>query len=61
MISILSFIVFAIFVLFYVNKMTNSLCIQKEIPEERQPKVFQTINVLITILLVSSYIEILFT
>ena len=61
MISILSFIVFAIFVLFYVNKMTNSLCIQKEIPEERQPKVFQTINVLITILLVSSYLEILFT
>ncbi|UII56881.1 hypothetical protein LS684_05445 [Cytobacillus spongiae] len=54
------FIFFAIFILFYINKMTNSLCLQKEIPEERQPKVFRTINVLITILLISSYIEILF-
>lgn len=59
MISI--FIIFAIFILFYVNKMTNSLCIQKEIPEDRQQKVFRTINVLVTILLVSSYVEILFT
>ncbi|MFJ7728035.1 hypothetical protein ACIQXV_18045 [Neobacillus sp. NPDC097160] len=55
------FIVFAIFILFYVNKMTNSLCIQKEIPEENQNKVFRTINVLITILLISSYVEILYT
>lgn len=55
------FIVFAIFFLFYVNKLTSSLCIQKEIPEERQPMVFRTINLLITILLVSSYVEILFT
>jgi hypothetical protein len=41
--------------------MTNSLCIQKEIAEDRQPKVFRTINVLITIMLLSSYIEILYT
>ncbi|HJV32385.1 MAG TPA: hypothetical protein VJ558_09305 [Bacillales bacterium] len=61
MISIFCFIVFAIFILFYVNKMTNSLCIQKEIPEERQPSVFRTINVLITILLISSFLEILYT
>ena len=40
---------------------TNTLCIQKEIPAEKQPKVFRTINVLITILLVSSYIEVSFT
>lgn len=59
MISI--FIVMAVLILYYVNKMTNSLCIQKEIPEERQSKVFRTINVLITILLVSTYMEILFT
>ena len=59
MISI--FIVIAIFILFYVNKLTNALCIQKDIPEERQNKVFRTINVLVTILLVSSYVEILFT
>jgi hypothetical protein len=61
MISIICFIFFAIFILFYVNKLTNSLCIQKEIPEDRQAKVFRIINILITILLISSYIEILFT
>jgi hypothetical protein len=59
MISI--FIVLAIFILFYINKMTNSLCIQKDIPEERQHKVFRTINILVTILLISSYVEILYT
>jgi heme/copper-type cytochrome/quinol oxidase subunit 3 len=55
------YIIFAVLILFYINKLTNSLCIQKEIPEEKQPKVFQIINILITILLVSSYIEILYT
>nr|WP_295971169.1 hypothetical protein [uncultured Bacillus sp.] len=58
MISI--FILFACFILFYINKMTNTLCLQKEIPEERHPKVFRTINILVTILLISSYVEILF-
>ncbi len=54
------FILFAVIFLYNINKMTNSLCLQKEIPEERQPKVFRTINILITILLVSSFVEILF-
>lgn len=55
------FIIFSGLILYNINKLTNSLCQQKEIPEERQPKVFRTINVLITILLLSSYVEILFT
>ncbi|PLR77981.1 hypothetical protein CU633_07695 [Bacillus sp. V3-13] len=55
-----AFIAFAVFIVFYINKMTNSLCIQKEIPEDRQPKVFRTINILILILLTSSYVELLF-
>ncbi|WP_282035380.1 hypothetical protein [Metabacillus indicus] len=55
------FILFAVFILFYINKLTSTLCLVREIPEDRQTKVFRTINVLITILLVSSYIEILFT
>jgi hypothetical protein len=54
------FILFAVFILFYINKLTNTLCLVREIPEDRQTKVFRTINVLITILLISSYIEILF-
>lgn len=41
--------------------MTDYLCIQKEIPEDRQPMVFRTINILITIMLLSSYVEILYT
>ncbi|MEK5392489.1 hypothetical protein NSQ59_19205 [Margalitia sp. FSL K6-0131] len=57
MISI--FIIFAVFILYSFNSLTNSLCIQKEILEDRQPKVFMTINILITILLVSSYVEII--
>ncbi|RSK26320.1 hypothetical protein EJF36_05290 [Bacillus sp. HMF5848] len=57
----LIFIVFATFILYNINRLTNTLCIEKEIPEERQVQVFRTINVLITILLVSSYVEVLFT
>jgi hypothetical protein len=52
---------FAVIILFTINNLTNNLCIIKEIPEERQPKVFRTINVLITILLITSYVEILLT
>jgi Na+-transporting methylmalonyl-CoA/oxaloacetate decarboxylase gamma subunit len=58
---IFAFIILAIFILFNINKLTNSLCLQKEIPEEKQANIFRTINVLITILLISSYIEVLYT
>ncbi|WP_243385836.1 hypothetical protein [Bacillus kexueae] len=54
------FIIFAVFILFYINKLTNTLCVVREIPEEKQQSVFRTINILITILLISSYIEILY-
>lgn len=54
------FTIFAVFFLYVINSMTNQMCVQKEIPEERQPQLFRTINVLITILLISTYIEILF-
>ncbi|WP_408606257.1 hypothetical protein [Bacillus thermotolerans] len=58
---IVVFIIFAVIILYNINRMTNILCIQKEIPEEKHPKIFRTINIYITILLVSSYVEILFT
>ncbi|WP_163101755.1 hypothetical protein [Peribacillus alkalitolerans] len=57
----LLFILFAAVILFNINNLTNSLCQQKEIPEEKQPGIFRTINILITILLLSSYVEISFT
>ena len=54
------FLIFSAFILYSINRLTNSLCIQKEIPEDRQPKVFRFINISITILLLSSYVEILY-
>ncbi|MCM3712634.1 hypothetical protein [Halalkalibacter oceani] len=54
-------ILFALFILFMINSMTDALCIKREIPIEKQPKLFRTINILITILLTSTYVKILFT
>ncbi|KIL50125.1 hypothetical protein KP77_15000 [Jeotgalibacillus alimentarius] len=62
MVSVIGlFIAFTVFIIYAINRMTNRLCVQKEIPNERQPKVFRTINILILILLLSSYVEILYT
>ncbi|MEW9501669.1 hypothetical protein [Jeotgalibacillus marinus] len=58
---VLFFILFTVFIFYSINSMTNKLCVQKEIPDERQQKVFRTINILILILLVSSYVEVLYT
>ena len=55
---VLFVILFSVFYLFQINKMTATLCARREIPEEKQPKVYKTINILITILLVSFYIEV---
>ncbi|MGZ0084678.1 hypothetical protein ACWNXI_03605 [Caldibacillus thermoamylovorans] len=55
------FIPLAVIVLFFVNRFTYLLCAQRDIPEEQQPAVFRTINVLTTMLLISSYMEVLFT
>lgn len=51
-------VLFSLFYLFQINRMTYALVMQKEIPEEKHPKIFRTINVLITILLVSFYLEV---
>ncbi|KGX92602.1 hypothetical protein N781_14825 [Pontibacillus halophilus JSM 076056 = DSM 19796] len=51
------FVPFALIVLFVFNSLTHSLCIKTEMANEKQPKVFRTINILITILLISSYVE----
>ena len=51
-------VLFSLFYLFQINRMTYALVMQKEIPEEKHPKIFRTINVLITILLVSFYVEV---
>ncbi|MFJ5963906.1 MULTISPECIES: hypothetical protein [unclassified Bacillus (in: firmicutes)] len=55
------FIVFAAFIVYSINRLTNTLCLVREIPEERQDKVFRFINVSILILLISSFVEITIT
>lgn len=54
-------VLFSVLYLFQINRMTESLVTRREIPEEKHPKIFRTINVLITILLVSFYLEVIFS
>ncbi|WP_332694132.1 hypothetical protein [Halalkalibacter lacteus] len=54
-------ILFALFFLYVINSMTDALCLKREIPTEKQSKLFRTINILMTILLTSTYVKILFT
>ena len=61
MISFIWFSIFALFILYYTNKLSDRFCLKKEIPEAKQAKFFRTINILITILLISTYIEITYT
>ncbi|MFD1206754.1 hypothetical protein [Sporosarcina contaminans] len=52
-------VLFSLFYLFQINKMTYALCQTREIPEEKQPKIYRTVNILITILILSFYLEVL--
>ncbi|WP_368505522.1 hypothetical protein AB3N04_07760 [Alkalihalophilus sp. As8PL] len=54
-------VLFALFILYMINSMTDALCERREIPSEKQPKVFRTINILMTILLTSTYVKFMFT
>lgn len=38
--------------------MTYALCESREIPEEKQPKIYGTVNVLVTILILSFFVEV---
>ena len=43
-------VLFSLFYLYQINKMTYALCESREIPEEKQPKIYRTVNILVTIL-----------
>ncbi|MCG7337512.1 hypothetical protein MHZ95_19825 [Sporosarcina sp. ACRSM] len=51
-------ILFSLFYLYQINKMTYALCESREIPEEKQPKIYKTVNILVTILILSFYVEV---
>ncbi|MBN8233636.1 hypothetical protein JF544_00175 [Halobacillus kuroshimensis] len=55
------FSLYALVILFVFNSLTHSLCLKTKMSNEKQTRVFRTINVLITILLISSYVEVLNT
>lgn len=40
--------------------MTYALCESREIPEEKQPRIYGTVNILITILILSFFVEVFF-
>ncbi|KXH79295.1 hypothetical protein [Sporosarcina sp. HYO08] len=52
-------VLFSLFYLYQINKMTYALCESREIPEEKQPKIYRTVNILVTILILSFFVEIL--
>ena len=39
--------------------MTFALCESREIPEEKQPKIYGTVNVLVTLLIISLFLQVL--
>ncbi|MFD2924345.1 hypothetical protein [Halobacillus naozhouensis] len=53
------FIIYGLVVLFVFNSLTHSLCLKTKMSTEKQSRVFRTINVLITILLITSYVDVI--
>ncbi len=54
------FAAFALIVLFYINVLTHALCLKKQIADVHSVRVFRFINVCTTILLISSYVEVVY-
>lgn len=51
-------VLFSLFYLYQINRMTYALCESKEIPEEKQPKIFGTVNILVTVLMLSFFTQV---
>ncbi|MFG6149533.1 MULTISPECIES: hypothetical protein [Halobacillus] len=58
MVAIL-FVIYGLIVLFIFNSLTHSLCLKTKMSSEKQSRVFRTINILLTILLISSYVDVI--
>lgn len=52
-------VLFSLFYLYQINRMTYALCESREIPDEKQPKIYSTVNILVTILILSFFLEVL--
>ncbi|HLR09746.1 MAG TPA: hypothetical protein VK136_10930 [Bacillota bacterium] len=53
------FPVYALVILFIFNLLTYKLCIKMEMKQSKQTAVFRFMNIMILILLVSSYVEVM--
>lgn len=53
------FPVYAIFVLLIFNSLTHQFCMKMEMKERKQSTVFRVINIMILVLLLSSYVKVL--
>ncbi|MBM0064115.1 hypothetical protein [Alkalicoccobacillus gibsonii] len=54
-------IMFAVFILYIINTMADAFCARREVPTEKQAKVFRVTNICLTILLTSTYVKLFFT
>ncbi|EIT85857.1 hypothetical protein A374_08479 [Fictibacillus macauensis ZFHKF-1] len=54
-------VILAPILLILFNLLTLAFCSQKEIPTEAQPFFFRMINICVTLLLISAYVENVFT
>ncbi|MFD1037657.1 hypothetical protein ACFQ3N_04355 [Virgibacillus byunsanensis] len=53
------FPVYALIILFIFNSLTHKFCIKMELKQEKQSTVFRVINIMVLVLLVSSYVKVL--
>jgi len=53
------FVIYALFILLIFNSMTQRFCLKLEMNQNKQTSVFRFINIMILILLVSSYVKVL--
>ncbi|MCM3797419.1 hypothetical protein M4A92_01960 [Caldibacillus thermoamylovorans] len=61
MLLLIVFLILATIIIFYLNILMYRFCIQKEIPEEKYHTIIHTTNISTIILLLSSYVAMLFT
>ncbi|ASN06593.1 hypothetical protein [Virgibacillus necropolis] len=53
------YVFYALFVLLIFNSLTHQFCLKMEMNQKKQSTVFRVINLMIMVLLVSSYIRVL--
>ncbi|QKY68509.1 hypothetical protein [Lentibacillus sp. CBA3610] len=53
------FAFYAIFVLLIFNSLTQQFCTKMEMKEKKQSSMFRVINIMVLVLLISSYVKVL--